>query len=61
MARGPHLTRPRRVLTLADQVQVCVAGGIQGEPPAQDSRAMRALLAYLTFLSQGRPIRLGGP
>ncbi len=55
-----YKARRGRVMTLADQVQVCVAGGIQGEPPAQDSDTMRALLSYLRFLSEGRPIRLGG-
>lgn len=55
-----YKARRGRVLTLADQVQVCVAGGIQGRPPALDGDAMRALLGYLTFLSQGRPIRMGG-
>ncbi len=55
-----YKARRERVLTLADQVQICVAGGIQGRPPAQGSDTMRALLSYLTFLSQGRPIRLGG-
>ncbi len=48
------------VLTLEDQVRRCVAGGLQGQAPAYDSADMRAMIAYLTSLSQGKVIDMGG-
>jgi len=48
------------LLTLEDQVRRCVAGGLQGQPPAYDSAEMRAMIAYLTSLSQGKAINMGG-
>jgi len=48
------------VLTLEDQVRRCVAGGLQGKAPAYDSAEMRAMIAYLTSLSQGKSIDMGG-
>jgi len=47
------------ILTLEDQVRRCVAGGLQGTPPAYDSTEMRSMIAYLTSLSQGKPINMG--
>jgi len=53
---------PRRgsVLTLQQQVHNCVVGAIQGTPPAYDSTEMVDLVSYLTSLSQGKPIDMGG-
>lgn len=53
---------PRRkaVLTLQNQIHNCVAGGLQGTPPAYDSRAMVDLSSYLTSLAAGKPIDMGG-
>ena len=48
------------LVTLEDQVRRCVAGGLQGKAPAYDSTEMRAMIAYLTSLSQGKPIDMGG-
>ncbi len=48
------------VLTLEDQVRRCVVGGLQGMPPAYDSMEMRAMIAYLTSLSHGKAINMGG-
>ena len=52
--------RVGHLVTLEDQVRRCVAGGLQGEPPAYDSAEMRAMIAYLTSLSQGKVINMGG-
>jgi len=48
------------LVTLEDQVRRCVAGGLQGKAPAYDSTEMRAMIAYLTSLSQGKAIDMGG-
>ncbi len=48
------------VLSLQDQVHNCVAGALEGTPPAHDSKEMLALISYLTSLSQGKPIDMGG-
>jgi len=47
------------ILTLEDQVRRCVAGGLQGTPPAYDSTNMRSMISYLTSLSQGKAINMG--
>ena len=52
--------RVGHLVTLEDQVRRCVAGGLQGQPPAYDSAEMRAMIAYLTSLSQGKVINMGG-
>ena len=52
--------RVRKIITLEDQVRRCVAGGLKGKPPAYDSAAMRSMIAYLTSLSQGERMRMGG-
>ena len=49
-----------RVKTLQDQVHQCVLNAIKGRPPAYDSAEMTALVTYLTSLSQGKPIDMGG-
>jgi thiosulfate dehydrogenase len=48
------------VLTLQDQVHNCVAGALEGTPPSHDSKEMVALISYLTSLSQGKPVNMGG-
>ena len=52
--------RQARVLVLADQVHNCVAGALQGTPPAHDSVEMVNLISYLSSLSQGKPLHMGG-
>jgi len=52
--------RQARVLTLADQVHNCVSGALQGTPPAHDSVEMVDLISYLSSLSQGKPLHMGG-
>ncbi len=49
-----------QLVTLEDQVRRCVAGALGGKPPAYDSQQMRDLVAYMTSLSQGKPINMGG-
>jgi thiosulfate dehydrogenase len=53
---------PRRkmVLTLQNQVHNCVLGALQGTPPAYGSEEMTDLISYLTSLSQGKMIDMGG-
>ncbi len=58
--RFPHYkARLGRVITLEDQVHGCIAGALGGKAPAYDSSAMRALISYLTSLSQGKRINMG--
>lgn len=52
--------RAGKVITIEDQIRGCVAGGLRGKPPAYNSAAMRELTTYLTSLSQGKPINMGG-
>jgi thiosulfate dehydrogenase len=49
-----------RVKALPDQVQNCVRNAIQGTPPALDSAEMTEMVTYLTSLSQGKSIDMGG-
>lgn len=49
-----------RVITLEDQIRGCVARGMGGKPPAYGSKTMNALVAYLTSLSKGKPMNMGG-
>ena len=56
----PRFNRKGRLTTLEDQVRNCVAGAIEATPPAYDSDEMRLLVVYLTSLSQGKAIDMGG-
>ena len=57
----PRVNRRGKLVTLHDQVRQCVIGAIEGTaPPAYDSAEMRALVTYLTSLSQGKPIEMNG-
>lgn len=49
-----------RVMTLAQQIHGCIAGALGGKAPAYDSRTMVDLETYLTSLSQGKRIHMGG-
>lgn len=48
------------VVTLPDQIRACVAGAIQGTPPAYGSEELNSLASYVTSLSQGKAIDMGG-
>jgi thiosulfate dehydrogenase len=52
--------RAGKVITLEDQIRGCIAGGLGGKPPAYGSQALTDLASYLTFLSNGKPIDMGG-
>lgn len=49
-----------QVMTLADEIHGCIRGAIGGKAPAYDSKTMRALETYLTSLSQGKRMHMGG-
>lgn len=49
-----------KVFTLQDQVRACVKGALQGTPPGYDSDALTGLVSYVTSLSQGKPVDMGG-
>ncbi|MHB1687922.1 MAG: c-type cytochrome [Ignavibacteriaceae bacterium] len=49
-----------KVITLEDQIRNCTAGALKGKPPAYGSAEMNALVSYITSLSQGKPINMGG-
>ncbi|MGA7801247.1 MAG: c-type cytochrome [Gammaproteobacteria bacterium] len=55
-----YKARAHKIVTLEDQIRGCVARGLRGKPPAYDSTAMRSLVAYITSLSQGKAIDMGG-
>ncbi len=56
----PRLSKDdRQVITLPDQVRRCVAGAVQGSPPAYGSDELNTLVVYVTSLSQGKTIDLG--
>jgi Cytochrome c len=42
-----------RVVTLGQQLDHCITGGLQGKPPAANSAQMTDLVTYLTKLSKG--------
>ena len=52
--------RAGKVITLEDQVRACIAGALGGKPPEYGSRKLTDLVSYLTFLSNGKPIDIGG-
>ncbi|MHB8569433.1 MAG: c-type cytochrome [Metallibacterium sp.] len=49
-----------KVITLEDQIRGCIAGRLGGKPPAYGSQKLNDLVSYLTFLSNGKPIDMGG-
>ena len=52
--------RAGRVVTLEDQVRACIAGALGGKPVKSGSLDMTDLVSYLTSLSSGKPIDMGG-
>ncbi|KXW56513.1 hypothetical protein LHV13_02975 [Ferrovum sp. PN-J185] len=52
--------RQGHITTLEDQIRKCVGGAIEGTPPDYGSEELGALSVYLTSLSQGKAIELGG-
>ncbi len=52
--------RDNRLVTLPDQVVTCIGGALQGKAPAYGSEELNALVSYVTSLSQGKPVDMGG-
>lgn len=52
--------KAKRVVTLEDQIRACAKNALQGKPPAAGSEKLTELVTYLTSLSQGKPIDMGG-
>jgi thiosulfate dehydrogenase len=48
------------LITLADQVRLCVGGAVKGNPPDYGSDELNSLVAYVTSLSQGKAMAMGG-
>lgn len=51
--------RTERVFTLSDQVRHCISE-IKGTPPDYGSAKLSALVTYVSSLSEGQPIDMGG-
>lgn len=52
--------KDNKVIVLADQVRSCIAGGLGGNPPAYGSEQLNSIISYITSLSEGKPIEMGG-
>lgn len=55
-----YSAKRHKVIQLSDQVRGCIDKAIQGKPPAYGSVKLNALVSYVTSLSQGKPIDMGG-
>lgn len=55
-----YKARAGRVFTLSDQVRACIGGALEGTDPGEGSEKVTALVVYLTSLSQGKAIDMGG-
>jgi len=49
----------QKLITLADQIRTCIGGALNGNAPAYGSDELNSLVAYVTSLSQGKPIDMG--
>ena len=52
--------KDNRLVTLPDQVVSCIGNALQGKAPAYGSEELNALVSYVTSLSQGKQIDMGG-
>jgi thiosulfate dehydrogenase len=52
--------RANKVITLEDQIRNCIVGALHGKPPDYGSIRMNALVSYITSLSRGKPMDMGG-
>jgi len=48
-----------KLITLVDQVRICIGGALNGIAPAYGSDELNSLVAYVTSLSQGKAIDMG--
>ncbi len=51
-----YIARENEVRTIEDRIEGCMERSMNGRPMPQDGREMKALVAYLQFLSTGVPI-----
>jgi thiosulfate dehydrogenase len=49
-------TRAKRVISLQDRLAECFLYSMNGHPPAYNSREIEAMVAYITYLSNGAKI-----
>lgn len=57
----PRMARDgSEIVTLPDQIRKCIGGAIEGRVPAYGSDELNSLALYVTSLSQGKPVDLGG-
>lgn len=57
----PHVrARDHKLVTLVDQIESCIGGGLQGKAPDYGSEDLNSLVSYVTSLSQGKKIDMGG-
>lgn len=52
--------RTGKVITLTDQIRSCASNALEGTPPEYGSTELNALASYITSLSQGKPVDMGG-
>lgn len=53
-------THMGKVVTLEGRVRQCVQGALQGEAPAYGSEQLVDLVTYISSLSNGKPLNMGG-
>lgn len=51
-----YSAREGRVITIEDRINGCMTRSVNGRPLPLDSEPMRAFIAYIKFLSEGRPV-----
>lgn len=51
-----YRARSARVDTLEDRINDCFQRSLDGQPLSKDSREMRAMVAYMAWLSEGVPV-----
>lgn len=52
--------KSNKVITFEGQLRNCIAGGLQGKPPAYGSEQLTQLVSYVSSLAQGRSLDMGG-
>ena len=56
-----YLSKSDRVSSLEERIQQCFRFSMNGLPPPLDSQEMRALMAYMHWLSRGHPVGVEQP
>jgi thiosulfate dehydrogenase len=52
--------RADKMVTLENQIQMCISGGMGGKPLAYGSMEMTDMVSYLASLAHGQPMQMGG-